>query len=68
MKDSFYGVSECVFYTFTKYHRTILLDFNAKGRENIVNRTVRNEFLYMKLIMTMESEVNFATPKNLSQK
>jgi hypothetical protein len=49
---------------FPKYHKKILLRyFNAKlGREEIFKPRTGNEILYE------ISNVNFATPKNLSQK
>jgi hypothetical protein len=47
IKDRFYEELKNVFDKFSKYHKKILLDFNAKlGREDIFKPTIRNENLH----------------------
>jgi hypothetical protein len=63
--DRFYDELEHVFNISPKYHRKILLDFNAKvGREDIFKQKIGNESLHEISHGNGTRAVNIATSKN----
>jgi hypothetical protein len=66
MKDSIYKERGNVSYQFPKYHKIILLDFNAKAEgEDIFKPTIGNENLHEIRNDNGVRAVNFATSENL---
>jgi hypothetical protein len=69
MKDSLYKELKCVFDTFPKYHKEILLDFNAKGGKEDISRIIIGNKSFHEISNDNEVQVvNFATSKNLTVK